>query len=265
MARALTIFAKGNLDVRDSLHALRRGETVVWNGVNEIVRARFPGASVRVRHELWTRSDALLEATGGIPPALLNRGFPLDPYDLTTQFSRAVFDSDADAFVFSLQPDVMTALVRHRRDGYLLYPHDREKWPGDDQRRLAEEFTPASFLDVEQSMRNISEIVTRMRANTDAPILIYNMSAVVLGESVRCYTGLPEVLSTRIRRFNLGLTELSRETGVSVIDVDRIVACGGADRLKLDTLHLTAEGCRAVAGDVVDALDELNCFAATVA
>ena len=32
----LTIFAKGNLDVRDTLHALRVGGELRWNGVNEI-------------------------------------------------------------------------------------------------------------------------------------------------------------------------------------------------------------------------------------
>jgi hypothetical protein len=62
---------------------------------------------------------------------------------------------------------------------------------------------------------------------------------------------MDESLSTRIRRFNLALVELSRETGVSIVDVDRIVACGGAEALKLDATHLTAEGCRAVAEEVL--------------
>ena len=61
-----------------------------------------------------------------------------------------------------------------------------------------------------------------------------------------------------MRRFNLGLAELSQQTGISVIDVDRIVARAGADRLKLDTVHLTAEGCRLVAEEVVRVLDDLG-------
>lgn len=264
MPRGFTVFAKGNLDVRDSLHALRRGDAVLWNGINEIVRERFPGQSVRVRHELWTRSDALLEAAGEVPANLAAMRPPLDPYDPATQFGQAVFESDADAFVLSLQPDVMTALSRHRDDGYLLYPHNRESWPDEAQRWFAREFTQASFLSVEQSMQNMSAIVARIRSQSESPILIYNMSAVVPGESVRCYAGLPELLSTRIRRFNVALTQLSEETGIAVIDVDRIVALKGADRLKLDTLHLTADGCRAVAEEVVDVLDELGCFSATV-
>jgi hypothetical protein len=42
--------------------------------------------------------------------------------------------------------------------------------------------------------------------------------------------------------------------------VDAIVARAGADRAKLATVHLTAEGCRLVAEEVVCVLDELGCF-----
>ena len=260
----ITIFAKGNLDVRDSLHSLRRGETVLWNGINEIVRSRFPGVTVRIRHELWSRSDALLEATGTVPAALLERALPLDRDDLATQFSRELFESEADAFVLSVQPDVMAALTRHRLDGFLFHARNLENWPAEERAWVAREFTPTWFLSVEQSMQNLAAIVERLRSGSDAPILIYNMSAVVPGESIRCYADFPEVVSTRIRRFNLGLIELSRQTGITIVDVDRIVAQKGADHLKFDALHMTVDGCRAVAEEVVEALDELSHFSVAV-
>jgi hypothetical protein len=59
-------------------------------------------------------------------------------------------------------------------------------------------------------------------------------------------------------QFNLGLIELSQKTGISVIDVDAILARAGADRLKLDALNLNAEGCRLVATEVVRVLDDLG-------
>ena len=73
-----------------------------------------------------------------------------------------------------------------------------------------------------------------------------------------CIRDRGEIYSTRIRHFNLGLTELSRRTGISIVDVDLIVARGGADRLKIDALHLTAEGCRLVAEEVVRILEDLG-------
>lgn len=54
------------------------------------------------------------------------------------------------------------------------------------------------------------------------------------------------------------MIEVSERTGISVVDVDTLVARAGADRTKIDTLHLTPEGARLVANEFVDALEELD-------
>ena len=261
----LRILAKGNLDVRDTLHSLRVGGVVHWNGINEIVRARFPGSVVQVMHETWTRSDALLAATGAVPPELAARALPLGAYPAAAQFSVALFDTRADAIVLSIQPDVATRLARHTRDGWLFLPSERPSWSDEDRRWLREEFTPLPLLDVDESMRNFEAIVARIRARTAAPILVCNLSAVVPGDNVHCHQGLGDTLSTRIRRFNVGVAELSQRTGVSVIDIDAVLARAGAARAKLDALHLTAEGCRCVAEETVRVLEDLGCFAGKAA
>lgn len=258
--RRVTLFAKGNNDVRDSLHTMRIGGQVRWNGINEIVRGRYPGLLVRVRHELMTRSDALLEAEGSVPADLAAWPLPLAPYTPASQFSRAVLDTDADAIVLSIQADVAAHLLRHRRHGYLFYPHNWRAWPEADRQRLRAEFIATEALDVERSMTNFTCLIERLRASSTAPILVYNLSSVVSGDTVHNHQGLGELLSTRIRRFNLALAELSGRTGVSVIDVDAILARAGAQRLKLDAFHLTPEGSRLVAEDVVRVLDELGCL-----
>ncbi len=259
--RRLTLFAKGNLDVRDSLHALRLGGELRWNGINEVVRERWPDTLVRVRHETWTRSDALLEANGNVPAELLAHVVPLEPYSPATQFSTALFDTAADAYVLSVQPDIMTNLVRHGRDDYLFCAYQWPSWPETDVAWLRKEFAPIPVLDAAESMRNLGRIVERLRARTQAPILVYNLSSAVLGDTVHCHQGLGDILSTRIRRFNLALVELSQRSGVSVVDVDAIVARMGASRAKVDSLHLTAQGCEAVAREVVRILEDCDCLA----
>jgi hypothetical protein len=117
------------------------------------------------------------------------------------------------------------------------------------------------LISVEAALANFEAIVRRLRARGDAPVLIYNLSSVAPGERVHDYRGLEDLASTRIKRLNLGLIELSQRTGISVIDVDAIVARGGADRLKIDTTHLTAEACRLVAEEVVRVLDDLGVLA----
>jgi len=256
----LTIFAKGNVDARDSLHFLRIGGKVLWNGINEIVRSRFPETVVRVQHEPFTRSDALLETDGTIPAELSTRGLRLAPHTAVTQFSRMLFDIDADVVVLSLQPDLTTSLFRHRRDGYLFHPANSGSWSLADQDWLRQEFTFSDVLDVKTSMNNLATVVARIRQRSDVPILVYNLSSVIPGDQVHCYQGLGDIFSTRIRRFNLGLIELSKDSGISVIDVDAVVARAGADRVKFDGVHLTAEGCRLVAEEVVRVLEDLGCF-----
>ena len=259
--RRLTIFAKGNLDVRDSLVALRRDGQTQWNGINDPIRAHFPGITVRIQHETWTRSDALLAAGDAIPPALAVRNLPLAAHPLATQFSARIFAARADAYVLTIQPDLQFDLARHRDDGHLFHAYEHWQWPAEDRRWLAEHYAPLGMLDPAASMAHLESIVTRLRAGSDAPILVYNVSAYVPGENVACHSGMEDILSTRIRTFNLALIGLSQRTGISIVDVDRLVAQHGAERLKLDIIHFTASGCQIVADEVMRLLDEHGLFA----
>ena len=257
----LTVFAKGNLDVRDTLHSQKIGNRVAWNGINEILRARAPPAVARVQHETWTRSDALLLSDGTVPPELARHAPTLDPYSAASQFSHALFATRADVIALSVHPDINTTLLRHKRDGYLFYPYQRQSWRKDALDWLQDNFEDIGLLDPETSMANLVRTISRIRQGSNPAILIYNVSSVVPGEKLHAYDGLDEALSTRIRRFNLGLIEVSRQTGISLIDVDRIVAEEGANRMKYDFRHLTSEGCRVVAEEVVRVLDDLGYLA----
>jgi GDSL-like lipase/acylhydrolase family protein len=255
--KRLTLFAKGNVDVHDSLHSCRIGGEVRWNGINDVVRGRAD-VLIRLRHETWTRSDAVLEATGAVPPEIAERQLPLGTYPAPSQFGTTLFDSKVDAIVLSVLGETATALVRHNRDGFLFYPADADKWSGSDRDWLKAGFTRTELLDVATSMNNFRQIIDRIRARSDVPILIYNVSSIIPGETVHCFQGLGEIYSTRCRRFNLGLADLSEETGVSIIDVDTIIGRAGADKLKLDAMHLTPEGYRLVAEEVVRVLGDLG-------
>lgn len=260
--KRVTIFAKGNVDVHDSLHSCRVGGELKWNGINELVRAAYSGVSLRVRHETLTRFDALAAAGGGTPQGLRERERELElgTYPLASQFSDKVFCAPADAVVLSILPDVASTLVRHRTDDYLFYPAEASRWSQAGRDWLRSEFATAPLVSVEDSMASLARIVDRIRQDRDVPILVYNMSAVIPGDSVHCHVGLDETYSTRIRRFNLALIELSRMTGISIVDVDAVLARHGAERLKLDVMHLHPEGYRLIAQEVVRILDELGLF-----
>jgi hypothetical protein len=255
--KRLTLFAKGNVDVHDSLHSCRIGGEVRWNGINDVIRGRAD-VLVRLRHETWTRSDAVLEATGKIPAQIAERQLSLGTYPAPSQFGTALFDTNADAVVLSILGETATGLVRHNGDGFLFYPAEAERWSSTDRDWLKSDFTRSDLLDVATSMDNFRQIIDRIRMRTDVPILIYNVSSIIPGDTVHCFQGLGEIYSTRCRRFNLGLVDLSEETGISIIDVDTIIGRAGADKLKLDAMHLTPEGYRLVAEEVVRILGDLG-------
>jgi len=246
------------VDVHDSLHSCRVGGEVRWNGVNEVMRARCPDASIRLRHETSTGSAALLEAKGRPPEEIVTRDSLLGPHPAQSQFSTALFDSAADAVVLSILPDVFTELVRHREEGFLFFPYGRDAWPQAERDWLAREFAPVGKLDAAAAMANLERIVARVRQTSQAPVLIYNLSPHIPGEWIHCFEGLADSLSVRIRRFNLALVELSARTGASIVDVEGIVAGAGAARMKLDALHLTPDGHALVAEEVVRILDDLG-------
>jgi hypothetical protein len=261
--KRLTLFVKGNVDVRDSLHSCRIGGELLWNGINEVLRTRHPKSLARIRHETWTRSDALLECSGTVPEMFTDRDLPLGPYPLISQFSDAVFTTSADAIVFSIQPDVTMSLVRHRRDRFLFYPSHAEAWKTTDQDWLHANYQSDGLLSVDVAMNNLAAIVAKIRRYSEIPILIYNLSSIIPGDRIHCYAGLGETFSARIRKFNVALAELSENTGISIIDVDAIVARHGADALKLDAVHLKPHGYLLLAEEVVRVLDDLGVLEAT--
>jgi hypothetical protein len=253
----LTLFAKGNVDVHDSLHSCRIGGEVRWNGINEALRGRS-NTVVRLRHETWTRSDAILEAGGVVPVEIAERQLALGSYPAQSQFGVTLFGNTADAIVLSILGETATTLVKHNQTGFLFYPAEPENWSEADRNWLKSDFTRTELLDVATSMGHLRRIINRIRERTEVPILIYNVCSIIPGETVHSLQGLGEIYSTRCRRFNLGLAELSEELGFSIVDVDSIIGRAGADHYKIDAMHLTPDGYRLVAEEVVRVLEDLG-------
>jgi hypothetical protein len=261
MTKRINLLAKGNLDVRDTLLALRLNGVVHWNGINEVLRHDQSEFRVRVRHELWTRSDALLRNPAE-PPVSLDvwRNLNWGNYSLASQFSHLYLAQDFDAYVLSIMPDVCDRLYRHKREGYLIHTDQHRLWSGDAQMWLAHDFEALGLISYAESMANIHELVSKIREISDAPILIYNVSSVMPSESIHCWEGVGETFSTRVKLFNMGLIDVSRDLGISIVDVDRIVALLGASLSKIDQIHLAPNACEAVAKEVVRILSDFELF-----
>ncbi len=132
--------------------------------------------------------------------------------------------------------------------------------PPEARHYLEAECEYAGLAPIDAVFDRLAKLVSAIEEKWGAQVLIYNLSPLTPGERTHCWIGAQDSLALRIQRFNLRLAELSAELGFSIVDVDRIVAGAGADRLKVDLFHLTAEGWRLVAEEVVRILEERGCF-----
>ena len=257
--RRLKIFAKGNVDLVESLHGCRVDGRPVWNGVNEVLRARGLQTVIRLRHETSTGGRGLVrppEADGPLgacPEAL-------EPFPLAMQASQEVFETDADAIILSILPDVAMRQHRSMESGAYVFVNHPGLLDGATADWLGGSHVLADLPTAEEAYGNLFEAIARIRTHTQAPILIYNMSPIAPGPITHCFLGLEDSLAARIRRFNLMLVQLSQRTGVSIVDVESVVAKAGADRVKLDVNHLTGDGNRLVAEEAVRVLEDYGLF-----
>ncbi|HEX2789666.1 MAG TPA: SGNH/GDSL hydrolase family protein [Steroidobacteraceae bacterium] len=256
MSVRLSLFLKGNLDVCDVLFGQRIAGKADWNGINEVLRAGNRAVTVRVRHEINIGFAAHAAARAAAPRELLDRAELFGPFTPTAQFSDAAFSSQHAALVLSLQADLFVPLVRHRTLDYLMHPYELSRWPAAHMDWVKSNFVPEPAPAAERSIEDLARVIHRYRRSSDAPILVFNVSSVVPGETIHIYHGAGDSTSQRIRRLNCALVDASAELGFSIIDVDRIVAEHGARRLKIDPIHFNAEGCRLVCEEVVRVLDD---------
>lgn len=259
--KVLRIFARGNVDVRDSLLWSRVGGVLQWNGINTVLRARHPGVVAKVRHETCARLDLVPlpgEPPAG-PPAELTSRLPAGSHPYADQHRTALWDSPSDVVVLSIQSVVTNSLVRHRQGGWLLLPDELETWDAPARELLRREFENAGVAPLGPTVERLERLFGAIQ-DTGAHLLVYNLSPILPGERVHCWIGAEDSLGLRTRRFNLALAELSARLGFSVVDVEQVCARHGADRLKVDLFHLNALGWQLVAEEVVRVLEDRGCL-----
>jgi hypothetical protein len=260
--RVLRIFARGNVDVRDSLLWSKVDGQLQWNGINTVLRARHPGLVAKVRHETCARLDLMPlpgETLAG-PPAEFTARLPSGAHALDRQYLTGLYDAPADAVVLSLQSVVTNALVRHRRDGWLLLPDHLETWDQAALDLLRAECVNAGLAPFAPTMERLERLFSAIQDHTGAHLLVYNLSPPLPGERIHCWVGSEDSLGLRARRFNLALAELSARLGFSIVDVEQVCARAGLETVKVGLFHLNAAGWQLLAEEVVRILEDRGCL-----
>lgn len=254
--KRLNIFLKSNSLLRDALYGIPPNASIGWGGINSLFREFEWGVTARVQHETCAGFYAAAHAPIVIPNDILEYSQVFDYFSPNYQYSASIYNTKADAFIVSMQTDITARFAVHAASGHRFLLNKVRDWQGDAALWARCAFHSLPPLTADETMSQLRCLVRRLQDATDAPVLVANVSSIIPGDSVHAYAGLPETLSQRVRSFNHALVETAHELDISIVDIDRIVGWHGAKRMLIDPLHLTAEGCRYVAMEVVRILED---------
>jgi hypothetical protein len=250
MRQRITLFAKGNADLVDPVFGVRFADRQDWGGLNAAFRELGWPVTARIRHEPSIGFFSLTRDPPSLPADITQHADLFGTFAPALQYSQASLDGQSDAILLSVQADLGAPLARHVATGLPFVLHDARRWPDAAATWSRTEFERLPPTTPEAAMSDLIRLVARIQAVRDVPVLVANMTAVVPGDAIHSYLGIPDSLSRRIRRFNLALLDAAEAADFSVIDVDRIIALGGAAALTIDPMHYTREGCRQVALEI---------------
>lgn len=203
-----------------------------------------------------SRADVLLQSLRGVAPEHVSEvGAALDlPAEY---FAPRLFEPtftvpalprlgavDKDVIALSLGPSLVRTVYRHREHGYLVDPGGW--WLNQSMsavlsdlssaRWFKENFKRAGRMTVEEFHRDFGQVVTELKARTDAHILVFNALVVDPGSPTHNYQFVTNPSTLRRRAFAVALADLSRTHDVHVVDVDHAVKGAGINA-QLDFGH----------------------------
>lgn len=206
------------------------------------------------------RTDHLLQRlTAEVPDELIGMGF--DEEFLQGQFSTPATDPDLDLILLSAASDLEARHWVHREQGWIIAPPDdwESAWPEQLRTRFQESFTRSEMLSAEEYMAAVREVVGRVRASSGAHVLLVGMSTVG-GEDKLSYHDRPDDHRLRAHRLNAAQIRLSMALGVSVVDVDRVLANLGAAGEVVGPLAYSDRANRVIAEEIADIIADIGFF-----
>jgi len=246
-------FLKGGADLVDSLPS----------SLGDLVRVNHPGVSVEIVYEPCPRSDLFLQQMEGspFPEELREQGLDGVPF-VAAQFLEPRFPQELDVVVLSIEPEVSQVLWKHRERGYLFCPPPgwEGEWSSGRKLWLEETFCPLGRIEVEQFKENFTTLIRTVKRRWSAHVIVYNGSTFDPEDRTCNYRDIQETVALRIHKLNRALMEISVLEGISIVDVDRLIAELGAERHVVGALRYSAEGHRTICKEFLRILEEIGFF-----
>lgn len=219
------------------------------------------GASTTVASRIGPvgRTDQLVQRlTREVPAGVADLGLPAE--FLTEQFSTPLGDADVDVVILSAASDVQ-ATHRVGPDGAIVRPPAdyTTVWPTEAAAALDRAFHEVPLLTGEEYVNATREAIAAIKERSGAHVLLLGVSTLG-GPRHISYAGIEDDHRLRAHRINAAQIRLSMELGVSVIDVDRVVAnYGGAGQVP-EPFAYSEPLVRAICDEIAFVLGDIGFF-----
>jgi hypothetical protein len=212
-------------------------------GIGEKVKEAYAG-----RFDL----DVVPQPLGSTAPAWMDEA---DPAASTVAAPGRLFERSWDVVAFSLEPEITRPLWRHR--------DSRRAFSAPEQggrEEAAHGHEPLGMLSVQAYKTGFSRCIAAIKARMGAHVIVFNCFTYDPHDGADNHHGIPETRAYRALAFNLALIELSMEHGISIIDVDRILAeLGGAAHVS-EAFRYSTPAREAIRDEFVRVLQDIGFF-----
>lgn len=114
--------------------------------------------------------------------------------------------------------------------------------------------------DADQFELHLVDAVKSLRQQADARVIALNCCTVDPLDSMSRYDGSPDTTALLLHRLDLKLIELSLAEGISIVDVDRIIADLGAAEHVRGVLDYSPAACEAICDELYAVIDDYGFF-----
>jgi len=206
------------------------------------------------------RSDQFLQRLNGVAdhPELDQIG--LDDIFIADQFTRSLPDG-ADVVLLSMASDLEATPWIHRQKGWVVQPPPdwESTWSDELTARFKAAFESAGPLSPDAYMATMREVIASVRDRTGAHVILYGAST--LGEDLNpSYHGRDDDHRLRLHKFNAAQIRLSMALGVSIIDVDLLIANVGGRTLVTGPLTYGDAARDVITEDIAFVLGDIGFF-----
>lgn len=267
----IRILVNGERDTIDSLLPIRQRGENLEKSLQDLINEKYDRAfQVEIIYESGGRSDFWLQQLEEITfPNKFHASEQLGSFPsrqletlLTGQSPSLLLAPDIDIIVFSTQAEITKNLWQHRQTGYLIdIPEDWEQQRSEaEKQEFQQHFSPTGLLSAEQSQANFSQLVQLLKEKTGAYIICYNCCDFDPSDRTTNYYQQEDPLSIHIQKLNLALIKLSMQEGISIIDVESVLAELGAGQHVMAALNYSSEACNAICQEFLRILIDVGFF-----